>query len=65
MRAAMKCSPTCSSPRQIRWISPLDTIDTAIALDPLTPGNFHAKATFMMMRGNYPEAIKLDSRALN
>ena len=42
----------------------MDTIDTAIALDPLTPGNFHAKATFMMMRGNYPEAIKLDSRAL-
>jgi tetratricopeptide (TPR) repeat protein len=41
-----------------------DSIDTAIALDPLTPGNLHTKATFMMMRGNYPEAINLDSRAL-
>jgi TolB-like protein/DNA-binding winged helix-turn-helix (wHTH) protein len=41
-----------------------DTIDTAIALDPLTPGNFHTKAKFMMFQGNYPEAIKLDSRAL-
>jgi TolB-like protein/DNA-binding winged helix-turn-helix (wHTH) protein/Tfp pilus assembly protein PilF len=41
-----------------------DSIDTAIALDPLTPANLHTKATFMMMRGNYPEAIILDSRAL-
>jgi len=42
----------------------IDAIDAAIALDPLSPGNFHTKAVYMMWRGNYPEVMKLDGRAL-
>jgi len=42
----------------------LATIDTAIALDPLTPGNYHAKADVMMGQGNWEEVAELDRRAL-
>ncbi|MEZ5502842.1 MAG: winged helix-turn-helix domain-containing protein [Halioglobus sp.] len=40
------------------------TIDHAIALDPLTPGNYHTKAVLMMTQGNWPEVVALDRRAL-
>ncbi|MCP5130504.1 MAG: winged helix-turn-helix domain-containing protein [Pseudomonadales bacterium] len=40
------------------------SIDTAIALDPLTPGNFHAKAGLMMEVGRWSEAAELEHRAL-
>jgi TolB-like protein/DNA-binding winged helix-turn-helix (wHTH) protein len=40
------------------------TIDSAIALDPLTPGNYHAKAMLMMGQGKWQEAAELDRRAL-
>jgi TolB-like protein/DNA-binding winged helix-turn-helix (wHTH) protein len=41
------------------------SIDTAIALDPLTPGNYHAKANLMMGQGKWREAVALDRRALD
>lgn len=40
------------------------SIDTAIALDPLTPGNFHAKAGLMMEVGAWSEAAELERRVL-
>jgi len=40
------------------------TIDSAIALDPLTPGNYHAKATLMMGVGYWEQVIELNRRAL-
>jgi TolB-like protein/DNA-binding winged helix-turn-helix (wHTH) protein len=43
----------------------IESIDTAIALDPLTPGNFHAKANLMMGPGKWREAVELDRRALD
>ena len=42
----------------------IETIDSAIALDPLTPGNHHAKAMLMMRQGNWEKAAELDRRAL-
>ncbi len=42
----------------------IDTIDKAIALDPLTPGNYHAKATMMLEWGKWEEAAELNHRAL-
>ena len=42
----------------------LASIDTAIALDPLTPGNYHAKAGFLMAAGDWAQAGALDHRAL-
>jgi len=42
----------------------LDSIDRAIALDPLTPGYFHSKALLMMRKGFWPEAAEMDRRAL-
>ncbi len=42
----------------------LATINTAIALDPLTPGNYHAKADVMMGQGKWEEVAELDRRAL-
>jgi len=42
----------------------LATIDAAIALDPLTPGNYHAKADVMMAQGKWEEVAELDRRAL-
>lgn len=42
----------------------IKTIDSAIALDPLTPGNYHAKAMMMMNLGKWQEAAELDRRAL-
>lgn len=43
----------------------IESIDTAIALDPLTPGNYHAKANLMMGQGKWREAVELDRRALD
>jgi TolB-like protein/DNA-binding winged helix-turn-helix (wHTH) protein/Tfp pilus assembly protein PilF len=42
----------------------IETIDSAIALDPLTPGNHHAKAMLMTWQGKWEEAVELDRRAL-
>jgi len=42
----------------------LRTIDNAIALDPLTPGNYHAKAEILMAAGDWAGAAALDRRAL-
>jgi TolB-like protein/DNA-binding winged helix-turn-helix (wHTH) protein len=42
----------------------IESIDTAIALDPLTPGNYHAKANLMLGQGKWREAVELDRRAL-
>jgi TolB-like protein/DNA-binding winged helix-turn-helix (wHTH) protein/Flp pilus assembly protein TadD len=55
---------------RLQTVSPLQsqeaiaTIDSAIALDPLTPGNYHAKAVLMMGLGSWQEAAELDRRAL-
>ena len=43
----------------------IESIDTAIALDPLTPGNYHTKANLMMGQGKWREAVELDRRALD
>jgi len=42
----------------------VEAIDNAIALDPLTPGNYHAKAGLMMGHGDWHAAAALDRRAL-
>ncbi len=53
---------------QARSLSQIDqaieTIDSAIALDPLTPGNYHTKAGFMMRQGHWEQVVELDRRAL-
>jgi TolB-like protein/DNA-binding winged helix-turn-helix (wHTH) protein/Tfp pilus assembly protein PilF len=53
---------------QARSLSQIDqaveTIDSAIALDPLTPGNYHAKAGFMMTQGHWEQVVELNRRAL-
>ena len=42
----------------------LGSIDNAIALDPLTPGNYHTKAVILMWYGDWAGAAALDRRAL-
>ena len=42
----------------------LRSIDNAIALDPLTPGNYHTKAVILMWYGDWAGAAALDRRAL-
>jgi len=42
----------------------VESIDSAIALDPLTPGNYHTKALLMMGQGDWDAAAELDRRAL-
>ncbi len=42
----------------------LDSIDRAIALDPLTPSHYFAKALAFMGQGYWPEAAAMDRRAL-
>jgi len=42
----------------------VEAIDKAIALDPLTPGNYHAKAMLMMGHGNWQASAALSRRAL-
>ncbi len=53
---------------QARSLSQIDqavaTIDSAIALDPLTPGNYHAKADLMMGLGYWEQVVALNRRAL-
>ncbi len=48
-----------------RSVEAMANIDSAIALDPLSPGNFHAKASILMMQGRWEEAADLDRRALD
>jgi TolB-like protein len=42
----------------------IHSIDRAIALDPLSPTNFHTKALLMMDQGFLPESAALERRAL-
>jgi len=53
---------------QARSIAQIDqavaTIDSAIALDPLTPGNYHAKANLLMGAGYWEQVVQLNRRAL-
>jgi len=42
----------------------LTSIDNAIALDPLTPGNYHTKANILMAAGDWAGAATLDRHAL-
>ncbi|MCB1690559.1 MAG: winged helix-turn-helix domain-containing protein [Halioglobus sp.] len=41
-----------------------ESIDRAIALDPLSPNNFHTKAGLMMRMGYWPEAAEANRHAL-
>jgi TolB-like protein/DNA-binding winged helix-turn-helix (wHTH) protein len=41
-----------------------ESIDRAIALDPLSPNNFHTRAGLMMKQGYWPEAVAAERRAL-
>ncbi len=44
--------------------SAVESIDNAIALDPLTPGNYSTKAELLMNQGYWEEAEELGRRAL-